>query len=72
MSAGRKEGASRYLTHAFPLTSGLYRMRALNPQGCIDFYLPAEGLNQYVESLSSHGSYVRSAVFLFFFSILHD
>ncbi|KAK4050662.1 hypothetical protein OIV83_003388 [Microbotryomycetes sp. JL201] len=33
------------------------RFKALNPNGCIDFFLPAEGLNQYVEALSSHGAY---------------
>lgn len=33
------------------------RFKALNPNGCIDFFLPAEGFNQYVEALSSHGSY---------------
>ncbi|ORY84668.1 DDHD domain-domain-containing protein [Leucosporidium creatinivorum] len=33
------------------------RFNALNPNGCIDFYLPAEGFNQYLEALSSHGSY---------------
>ncbi|KAK4055033.1 hypothetical protein OIO90_003374 [Microbotryomycetes sp. JL221] len=33
------------------------RFKALNPNGCVDFYLPAEGFNQYVEALSSHGAY---------------
>ncbi|KAL8292387.1 hypothetical protein RQP46_000999 [Phenoliferia psychrophenolica] len=33
------------------------RFKALNPRGCIDFYLPSEGYNQYLEALSAHGSY---------------
>ncbi|KAM0791761.1 hypothetical protein ACM66B_004026 [Microbotryomycetes sp. NB124-2] len=33
------------------------RFKALNPNGCVDFSLPAEGFNQYVEALSSHGAY---------------
>lgn len=33
------------------------RFKALNPQGCVDFYLPAEGINQYLDALTSHGNY---------------
>ncbi|KAK4702406.1 hypothetical protein P7C70_g3817, partial [Phenoliferia sp. Uapishka_3] len=33
------------------------RFKALNPRGCLDFYLPSEGYNQYVDALSAHGSY---------------
>jgi phospholipase DDHD1 len=33
------------------------RFKALNPQGSVDYYLPSEGVNQYLEALSSHGSY---------------
>ncbi|GAA5896057.1 putative carboxylic ester hydrolase [Sporobolomyces salmoneus] len=33
------------------------RMKALNPSGTVDYYLPAEGINQYVDALFSHGSY---------------
>ncbi|SCV73522.1 BQ2448_7448 [Microbotryum intermedium] len=36
------------------------RFNALNPQGCVDFYMPAEGLNQYIDALSSHASYWSS------------
>ncbi|KDE07713.1 hypothetical protein MVLG_01987 [Microbotryum lychnidis-dioicae p1A1 Lamole] len=36
------------------------RFKALNPQGCIDFYMPAEGINQYIDALSSHASYWSS------------
>lgn len=35
----------------------LLRFKALNPRGCLDFYLPSEGYNQYLDSLSAHGSY---------------
>jgi hypothetical protein len=43
------------------------RMLALNPQGSIDFYMPAEGFSQYYEMLLSHASYwhdVRFATFV--------
>ncbi|KAH8916589.1 hypothetical protein BT69DRAFT_1355545 [Atractiella rhizophila] len=33
------------------------RFWALNPQGCIDFVFPQEGMNQYLEMLSSHAAY---------------
>lgn len=43
------------------------RMLALNPQGSIDFYMPAEGFSQYYDMLLSHASYwhdVRFATFV--------
>lgn len=43
------------------------RMLALNPQGSIDFYMPAEGFSQYYDMLLSHASYwhdIRFATFL--------
>lgn len=33
------------------------RFKALNPQGCIDFYLPSSSLNEYIDALTSHGGY---------------
>jgi phospholipase DDHD1 len=33
------------------------RFKALNPQGNIDFVLPGEGVNQYLDALTSHGDY---------------
>ncbi|GAA6010035.1 hypothetical protein JCM10207_007528 [Rhodosporidiobolus poonsookiae] len=43
------------------------RMRALNPSGTIDYVLPAEGLNQYVDALWSHQSYWTDRRFSTFF-----
>ncbi|GAA5948867.1 hypothetical protein JCM3765_003936 [Sporobolomyces pararoseus] len=33
------------------------RMKALNPSGTVDYFLPAEGINQYLDALTSHQSY---------------
>ncbi|GAA5839354.1 hypothetical protein JCM9279_005915 [Rhodotorula babjevae] len=33
------------------------RMRALNPGCSVDHFLPAEGLNAYIDAITAHGSY---------------
>ncbi|GAA5917665.1 hypothetical protein JCM5296_007440 [Sporobolomyces johnsonii] len=33
------------------------RMKALNPSGTIDFVLPGEGLNQYLDAITAHQDY---------------
>ncbi|GAA6015612.1 hypothetical protein JCM11491_007174 [Sporobolomyces phaffii] len=33
------------------------RMKALNPSGTVDYYLPAEGINQYLDALTAHQDY---------------
>ena len=33
------------------------RMKALNPSGCIDYFLPSDGINQYLDALTAHQDY---------------
>ncbi|GAA5926724.1 putative carboxylic ester hydrolase [Sporobolomyces koalae] len=33
------------------------RMKALNPSGTVDYFLPAEGINQYLDALTAHQDY---------------
>ncbi|GAA6060583.1 hypothetical protein JCM10212_006818 [Sporobolomyces blumeae] len=33
------------------------RFKALNPSGTVDYYLPAEGINQYLDALTAHQDY---------------
>ncbi|BGP25715.1 DDHD domain containing protein [Rhodotorula toruloides] len=33
------------------------RMKALNASGTVDFYLPSEGISQYIDALTSHQNY---------------
>lgn len=39
------------------------RMKALNPSGCIDYFLPSDGINQYLDALTAHQDYWVSLVF---------
>ena len=47
------------------------RMLALNPQGSIDFYMPAEGFSQYYDMLLSHASYWHDVRFATFVSVFY-
>ncbi|KAM0752102.1 hypothetical protein T439DRAFT_354980 [Meredithblackwellia eburnea MCA 4105] len=53
-----RPGRLRRMPSEKPMPSEEFiRIDPLNPRGCLDYYLPVEGYSQYLEALTSHGSY---------------